>query len=134
MPYTERTRLEEVLIRVGLDANGMEKITGAHSQTITEGLVDGVVRFAAPSSVTPLALDGMGIGALTSLLGGVTATALANNELLRASLMSVNEANSQLSITNAELRTMLEEARKQITELRTSPGEVESLVTDLKPD
>lgn len=132
MAYTERTRLEEVLIRVGLDTNGKEKITGAHSQTITEGLVDGVVRFAAPSSVTPLALDDSGVGTLSAILGDVTATALGSNQVLRTSLASANEANAQLMADNERAMARIEELKAQLAQAKSDLSEFEQVIVNLR--
>lgn len=71
MALQERVRGEEILIR--LSESG---VAGAHYQTITEILRDGVVISASMNPPVPLNLTGEGPEHLVTLLGETAATAL----------------------------------------------------------
>lgn len=105
MALVERTRGEEILIR--LNVNG---ISGAHYQTITEILRDGLVISATLNAPIPLSLVDETGTSLSALLGETASSALtqleqanAQIQFLTESLAIANESNKQLNAKIAEL-------------------------------
>jgi hypothetical protein len=125
MALEKLTRGEEILIR--LTASG---IGGAHYQTITEYLEDGIVTSARQNPPVQLSLAGDGDDTLSKLLGETTSAALVENEAYKRQLLNAQDQVVDLTTTIAEQKSQLEQNQMAIEQMQSSGATAQGIITE----